>query len=212
MDFYERYWSKELEETGYAASPPKWTQEQLTRLTGIIHPFCHGDVLDIGCGDGTFTAQLNMLSEVKKVVGVEVAQRAISCARQKFPEINFQVMSGEKLSFADESFNFISAVEVVEHVLDVERLFLEFNRVMKIGGKLFITTTDFNWPKKAIIAMFFWDKYFNPTNPHIRFFTKETLRNLLEKTGFKIIKYLWNGSYLGIMPKGQIVIAKKIKK
>lgn len=64
--------------------------------------------------------------------------------------------------------------------------------------------------KQIIIATFFWNKYFYPTNPHIRFFNKSTLKDILGKHGFKIIKYSWNGSYFKIMPKGQIVIAQKI--
>jgi ubiquinone/menaquinone biosynthesis C-methylase UbiE len=166
-------------------------------------------VLDVGCGEGTFTFQLAKLNKVKKVIGIDISSKAISYARHKYSEIDFEVMSAEKLIFADRKFNMITVIEIIEHVLDTEKMLKEFNRVLKMNGKLFITTTDFNLLKKAMIAIFFWDKYFYPTNPHIRFFTKSTLEDILNRTGFKIISYRWNESYFGIMPKGQIVIAEK---
>ena len=100
-------------------------------------------------------------------------------------------------------------IEVIEHLVDIEGTLKELFRVMKPGGILLITTTDFNLLKQVIIAMFFFEKYFYPTNPHIRFFKKSTLADILSKNGFSIIKYAWNGDYLKIMPKGQMILAQK---
>lgn len=212
MDYYERYWKRELEGSGVASSPPIWKESQLKHLISIIQPFCRGDVLDVGCGEGTFTSQLGKLNKVRKVIGIDISYEAISCARHKYPEIDFEVMSTEELMFADEEFDVITSIEVVEHILDTKKMFSEFNRVLKMNGKLLITTTNFNLLKKVMIAIFFWDKYFYPTNPHIRFFTKSTLKDILSRTGFQITSYKWNGSYFGIMPKGQIVVAEKIRR
>ena len=212
MDYYERYWKRELEEGGVASHPPIWNVSQLKYLISIIQPFCQGDVLDVGCGEGTFTSQLAKLNKVRKVIGIDISSEAVSSARHKLPEIDFEAMSTEQLMFSNETFDIITVVEVVEHVLDIKKMFKEFNRVLRLNGKLFITTTNFNLLKKAMIAIFFWDKYFYPTNPHIRFFTKSTLKDILIRTGFKIILHKWNKSYFGIMPKGQIVVAEKIRR
>ncbi|MBU0477560.1 class I SAM-dependent methyltransferase [bacterium] len=209
MDYYERYWKRSFGQNGVAASPPSWNEKDLIKITDIAKPYCYGNVLDIGCGDGTFTSYLSKFSKVKKITGVDISQNAISQAKRKYPEIEFKVVSQATLPFSKESFDFITMVEVVEHIMDTEQIFKEANKILKPGGCILITTTDFNLAKKIIVAAFFWGKYFYPTNPHIRFFTKATLKDILDKTGFKAIKHKWNGSYLGLMPKGQIMIAKK---
>src|SRR3989338_1139736 len=194
MDYYERYWKGNHEEEGVATSPPIWKEEELRRVIGVAEPYCQGNVLDLGCGEGTFTFHLNKLDKIKKITGTDISQIAISQAKKKYPGVDF-----------------IAMVELVEHILDIKQMLTEVNRVLKPGGYILITTTDFSLLKKVIIATFFWGKYFYPTNPHIRFFTKSTLKDILDKTGFKVIKHKWNGSYLGLMPKGQIMIAQKVK-
>jgi 2-polyprenyl-3-methyl-5-hydroxy-6-metoxy-1,4-benzoquinol methylase len=211
MNYYERYWSSNLKKDGFATLPPVWEESNLGRIINIIKPYCQGDVLDVGCGDGTFTSQLSKVDKVKNVIGIDLSHTAISEAKRRYPEIKFEVTSATRLPFSDESFDFITMVELAEHIIDTEQMFKEVNRVLKPEGAILITTTDFNLLKKVIVATFFWEKYFYPTNPHIRFFTKSTLEDILNKTGFKLIKYKWNGGYFGIIPKGQIVIAKKLK-
>jgi len=211
MDYYERYWKGNHEEEGIATSPPIWKEEELRRVIGVAEPYCQGHVLDLGCGEGTFTFHLNKLDKIKKITGTDISQIAISQAKKKYPGVEFITVAATTLPFPKESFDFIAMVELVEHILDIKQMLTEVNRVLKPGGYILVTTTDFNLLKKVIIATFFWEKYFYPTNPHIRFFTKQTLKESLNKTGFEIFKYKWNGSYAGIMPKGQIVLAKKIK-
>ncbi len=210
MDYYERYWKGYFENNGILHLPPVWVESNLRRITDIIKPYCQGDILDIGCGDGAFTFHLSKLSESKRVRGVDLSHAAIAQAKNRYSGIDFEVASATRLPFPKESFDFIIMSGLIEHVIDTEQMFKEANRVLKPGGGVLITTTDFNLLKKMIIAIFFWEKYFYPMNPHIRFFTKSTLKCMLNKTGFKIIKYNMDGSYFGIMPKGQIVIAKKV--
>lgn len=211
MDYYERYWNRNSKKNGVATSPPSWDAKNLRRIMDIIEPYCQGAVLDIGCGDGTLTSHLNKLNKAKTVMGVDISKTAISQAKKKYPAIDFAVVSATTIPFSKESFDFIAMVELVEHIIDIEKMFKEVNKVLKPGGFILVTTTDFNLLKKIIIATFFWEKYFYPTNPHIRFFTKSTLKDIVNKTGFKVIEYKWNGSYLCLMPKGQIMIAQKVK-
>lgn len=211
MDYYERYWKRDFEKNGVAGSPPEWNERDIRRIITTIEPFCHGNVLDIGCGEGTFTYHLTKLSKVKKVTGIDISKTAISQAKEKYPEIEFEIASAATLPFSEESFDFIAMVELAEHIIDTEQMFKEANRVLKPEGAILITTTDFNLLKRIIIATFFWEKYFYPTNPHVRFFTKSTLKDILNKTGFKVVRYNWNGHYLCLMPKGQIMIAQKVK-
>ncbi|MGE5279428.1 MAG: class I SAM-dependent methyltransferase [Deltaproteobacteria bacterium] len=207
--FYERYWRKENDVLAPAALPPQWRETDLRRVLDFIGQACSGQGLDVGCGDGFFTNALSRLPGVETVTGADVAQAALNEARKRCPKLSLRLIEKGRLPFSDASFDFVTLIEVAEHILDVEQLFGEVRRVLRPAGRLIVTTTDFNWPKKVLIAALCWEKYFYPTGPHIRFFTRRSLRRFLDTAGFKVTAYRWNGSYLGMMPKGQIVIARK---
>ncbi len=209
MDFYEKYWRKEGDTDAVAARPPEWNEKDLRRVMDAIRPFCQGSGLDVGSGNGTFTDQLTRVAQVDRMVGVDVSHTAVETAARLYRHVQFETFDGGKLPFADRSFDFVTLIEVIEHLLDPEALLAEIRRVLKDEGFFIITTTDFNWPKKVLIAACCWEKYFHPCGPHIRFFTRRSLARLLKKSGFQVKAYRWNGSYFGLMPKGQITVARK---
>ena len=212
QSFYERYWRQQpaYKGKGVAELPPEWNEENLERILKFCRDKIQGRVLDVGCGDGFFTAQILQRFNLKNVYGLDISSKAVDLARLKHPEINFQQSALNHIPEETNSIDSITMIEVIEHLVDIEGTLKELFRVMKPGGILLITTTDFNWLKQVIIAIFFFEKYFYPTNPHIRFFKKSTLADILSKNGFSIIKYSWNGDYLKIMPRGQMILAKKI--
>ncbi len=210
-DYYERYWRKPLgiDGQGFAEYPPEWSKSDLQRVLSFYSGMLKGKVLDAGCGDGFFSNQLTCCDEVKDITGIDISEKAVEMALEKYPKTQFRQASLNKIPFENASFDSIVMVEVIEHLVDIDGTLEDLSRVLKPGGLLLITTTDFNWLKAVIIAMLYFEKYFYPTNPHIRFFTKTTLAEVLLVHGFKVIKYSWNGSYLGLMPKGQMVLARK---
>ena len=211
QSFYERYWGQQpvYKGKGVAELPPEWNEENLERILKFCSDKIQGRVLDVGCGDGFFTAKILQRFNLKNVYGLDISSKAVDLARLKHPEINFQQSALNHIPEETNSIDSITMIEVIEHLVDIEGTLKELFRVMKPGGILLITTTDFNWLKQVIIAIFFFEKYFYPTNPHIRFFKKSTLADILSKNGFSIIKYAWNGDYLKIMPKGQMILAQK---
>ena len=211
QSFYERYWGQQpaFKGEGNTEIPPEWNEENLERILKFCSDKIQGRVLDVGCGDGFFTSQILQRFNLKNVYGLDISSKAVDLARLKHPEINFQQSALNHIPEETNSIDSITMIEVIEHLVDIEGTLKELFRVMKPGGILLIATTDFNWLKQVIIAIFFFEKYFYPTNPHIRFFKKSTLADILSKNGFSIIKYAWNGDYLKIMPKGQLILAQK---
>ena len=216
-DYYERYWKNQFGSDqrnkceNFKEDSYRWNEINLQRVLSFCSGMLNGKVLDAGCGDGFFSNQLTFFGEVKDITGIDISEKAIEMALEKYPENKFRQASLDKIPFENASFDSIVMVEVIEHLIDIDGTLEDLSRVLKPGGLLLITTTDFNWLKAVTIAMFYFEKYFYPTNPHIRFFTKATLAEGLLVHGFKVIKYSWNGSYLGLMPKGQMVLARKNK-
>jgi ubiquinone/menaquinone biosynthesis C-methylase UbiE len=71
-------------------------------------------VLDVGCGTGTTDRQF--ASRVQKLHGVDVSEEMLAHARASVPTADFSWYDGEKLPFADDSFDVTVAICVLHHV------------------------------------------------------------------------------------------------
>jgi SAM-dependent methyltransferase len=93
-------------------------------------------VLDAGAGHGAMSRRLH-----------EAGYDVHACDFR--PDIFYfqpvecrQANLNDSLPYADESFDAVVAVEVLEHLLDHDRFFSECHRVLKPGGKLIATTPN----------------------------------------------------------------------
>jgi ubiquinone/menaquinone biosynthesis C-methylase UbiE len=208
-DFYNEYWKGNIQ-GGVLNEPPTWTEDNLKWHLDYFKPFCNGDVLDIGAGNGCFVHAIKeQNANIKTATALELSTVAIEQGQKAFRNIQFRQGSCDDIPFSDATFDTVFAIEVVEHILDIDKCLSEVYRVLRPGGYFAVTTTDFNWLKQVVIAMFFWEKFFYPNNPHIRFFTRRTLADLARKHGLIPVAHKWNRSYFGIMPKGQMAVFQK---
>ena len=75
-------------------------------------------VLDIGCGEGVLTEQWAQALGSGRVVGTDLEDPKLEAewATRRRPNLQFEVMPVESLSFADDEFDLVAATEVLEHV------------------------------------------------------------------------------------------------
>ena len=231
--FYEKYWKikkglkpsenefidgikRVISDEPLFEELPVWgkIEAELDKRVKFFDVAIKGKILDAGCGSGEWVLHLAKFPKVSEAVGVDVSEIVIKeCIKRgaEKKKAKFVVGSVTDLPFKANFFDTIFSFEVAEHILDVDRMFAQFNRALKKGGYLGISTVDFNLLKKIIIGTLFFEKYFDLRSPHIRFFTRTSLEKLLVRNGFKVEKYKWIKSYFGLMPMGQIVLAKKVK-
>lgn len=129
-------------------------------------------VLDLGCNTGYGTQIL--AKSARRVVGVDVSQGAISAARQQYGDtgIEFQLIDGEQLPFADSEFDVIISFQVLEHIVDYNVYMGELKRVLSPAGIVVLTTPN------SILRL---DPGMKPWNPfHVREFTHRQLKSLLD--------------------------------
>ncbi len=210
MNYYNTYWKKNLKAKSQH-TPPVWTKTDFLKILDKLNPYLGKKILDMGCGDGQFLHLLDKHIKNLELTGIDISSIAINKAKHDYPNISFIKSSVTKKYFSDNSFDTILLIEVIEHLIDTDSILKEISKILKPDGFVFITTTDFNLPKKIFISSFFWDKYFYPNNPHIRFFTRNTLREICQQHYLVPIKHYWNGHYFHLMPKGQIAILQNKK-
>lgn len=104
-------------------------------------------ILDVGCGDGSKLAVLGNANT--KRVGCELGEAGIRLGRQKFPDIKFIHIDGNKLPFDDQAFESVCSFFVLEHTQKPDELICEMIRVLKVGGALVLLAPNFGTPNRC---------------------------------------------------------------
>src|SRR5262249_56014007 len=101
-------------------------------------------ILDIGCGGGILAEPLARLGAA--VVGVDPSESNIAVARRHADQsrltIDYRNSSAEALAAAGETFDVVLAMEVVEHVTDLNLFIDAAAALVKSGGRLFVATLN----------------------------------------------------------------------
>ena len=101
-------------------------------------------LLDIGCGGGLLSEPMTRLGA--QVTGVDASGRNISVAalhaeRQDL-SIDYRQGTAEALADSGAQFDIVMALEIVEHVSDVDLFLHSCGRMVKPGGLLFLSTLN----------------------------------------------------------------------
>ncbi len=101
-------------------------------------------LLDIGCGGGLLTEPLTRLGAT--TVGIDPAATNIEVARLHAARsnltIDYRATTAEALVEADELFDVVLAMEVVEHVADVDAFIDACAALVRPNGLLFVATIN----------------------------------------------------------------------
>ena len=179
----------DLHDAIWETVPAEAVPEHLTLRRAFLLPHvAPGDrVLDVGCGAGEFSAAL--LEAGAQPVAVDVAPEALRRARERVPALDARLWrEGQPLPAEDASFDVAWAGEVIEHVTDVAPWLSELRRVLRPRGTLLLTTPDHG--RGTLLALALRPRrfaaHFDPRSDHVRFFSRRTLRELLDDLGFDV--------------------------
>lgn len=181
---------------------------------------CVKRILDIGCGDGSFT---KMFKGYAEVFGVDISFRAVEKAREFGVNAKRLDVSNEELPFEDDFFDIVFMGEVIEHLVNPDFSIEQAKRVLKAGGFLVLSTPNLAcWYNRLLILggiqpvfsevsllKIFGRPGFSPAG-HLRLFTLRALKEFLEYHGFKIMKIA--GAPFDNLPKIIRTIDKLVSK
>jgi len=157
------------------------------RLRFLLDALSQGArVLDLGCGEGAFAAELTRAGA--DVLAVDVAEEPLRRARAAHPELRTQLIDGEgEWELADASFDVVWAGEVIEHVADTARWLSELRRVLRSGGRLVLSTPLLGRAQllAAAVGPGSFAARFDPLDDHLRHYNRETLQALIASFGFE---------------------------
>jgi SAM-dependent methyltransferase len=135
--------------------------------------------LDAGCGRSLFT-------EIRPewpftIVASDVDHDLLASRRAEFPQVRWLQGDAQPLPFRDRAFDALFAGELVEHLPEPVTALREFQRVLKPGGTLILTT-----PNRLRLANRA-DRSERPYSPdHLSELSYDEVRDLLRESGFEV--------------------------
>ena len=163
-------------------------------------------ILDLGCSDGEITLSFGEKLKTRELYGVDIREEAILAASRRGVKACKLDLSNENLPFPDEFFDLVISLEVIEHLVNPDRMLREAYRVLKRGEHLLISTPNLaSWVNRATLLLGYQPYnvevstetvagvpyrkgVFGAPSGHIRAFTLRALKELLEYHGFKVVK------------------------
>lgn len=172
-------------------------------------------VLDIGPYDGTNT--LKRFKNIKKptIYAVDIDPQKVIVVK-KLGIIAKKADAQKRLPFKNNYFDIVSANQIIEHLLDVDKFMSEIFRVLKPGGYLIIATENLSSWHNIFALILGWQAFsqhiskiknignpfrlssfenYDPHGMHIKIFTPRGLKELSLLHGFKVIKTFGAGYY-----------------
>ncbi len=182
----------------------KWHKIRIQKSLEMIHQYAQGKTslraLDIGCGDGAVAKYIKDLG--CEVHGMDISSLALNQAETKgiYTKIgNVQ----EKLPYDQNYFDVVFAGEVIEHIADPRYFICEVNRIIKKDGLFVVTTPNLAGLDNRFKLLFgkiprCIDPLSSHHYQHVRPFTFESLKQMVENGGFTIRHFTTNRIKTGI--------------
>lgn len=170
-------------------------------------------LLDLGAGDGTWTKIIARRIGTKNITAVDISPHPAGAAEGgiiagpalKFikSDLNF------KFPFPNNSFDVVSANQIIEHINNTESFLHELKRVLKNNGYAIISTENLSGWHNIFALILGWQPFslnhhhplshltvpIQPKYGHVKAFSYFGLKNLFKKHGFKIEKILPAGYF-----------------
>jgi SAM-dependent methyltransferase len=156
-------------------------REKFAEVLDLLEPYRgEGRLLDVGCSIGLFLDLARKRGWAG--VGIEFAPRALAYAREQYGLEVLDVPLDEA-GFADESFDAVGLLSVLEHTNEPRRMLGDVARVLRPGGAVYVVVP--NVESLACRVLHERARTFDGRN-HLVYFSPATLRDCLDRCGFDV--------------------------
>jgi methionine biosynthesis protein MetW len=199
----------------------KATEEENRRvILATAEPRPGATLLDLGCGDGSFTVRVAERVGATRMVGVELEPPWIVEAKRRGIEIEEADLT-QRLPFDDDAFDVIHSNQVIEHLASTDHFMREIARVLSPGGYAIVSTNNLaSWHNVASLVLGYQpppchvsDESLigNPANfvdgdvgaglqMHLRIFTGPALAALATQHGLHV-EVAWTAGFYPLPPR-----------
>ncbi|MCX5704349.1 MAG: methyltransferase domain-containing protein [Candidatus Omnitrophica bacterium] len=165
-------------------------------------------ILDFGCGDGRVTKDI--LTRAKKVVAIDISEKAIEVAKKfnNHPNIKYINTTIEDFS-SEEKFDAVIMFEIIEHIYDPKSIFHKAKNLLKEDGVIILSTPNFLRLTRRVKRLYGIKHIRRRMGKdadriccdHVREFSYQEVKDMLIDAGFEILAYegviLWTDTIGG---------------
>jgi SAM-dependent methyltransferase len=111
-------------------------------ITFFCNYFSHEElsVIEIGCATGELIGNIRC----KRKVGIDFSPAMIEAGKATHPDVEFHCMNAEDIQL-NEKFDLIILSNLAGHLDDVEKAFLELNKLCHAGTKIIVSYYNYFW-------------------------------------------------------------------
>ncbi len=141
----------------------------------------NGNLLDLGCGAGFFLDEARKFGW--KTFGIDTAENLIKYATRN---LKLNVLQKDILEYNPKTtFDVVMLIQVIEHLTDPYPLLEKIKKLLNDDGIFCISTPNID----SFLFKVFQENYkFLIPPEHVIYYSPDTLLQLLEKSGFRVIK------------------------
>jgi 2-polyprenyl-3-methyl-5-hydroxy-6-metoxy-1,4-benzoquinol methylase len=180
--------------TDYAHHRVDVTESRVRKLLALLADERPGRLLDVGCAGGELGALL--AARGWSVHGAEAEPALVQAAQARGVDARAVDLEGAALPWPAAAFDAVVAAEVIEHVVDTDRLLAEMGRVLRPGGALVITTPNLASLENRLRLLLgrypMWMDVGVEGAGHLRYYTPRMLRRQLGRHGFRVERHVGN--------------------
>lgn len=179
-------------------SPPKdLTDPEAERAAKSLGLISGGRVLDVATGDGTFIQTLmKNLRDYESFVGIDISAEEVEPAREKLKEEPVEIleMNAESLEFENEHFDSVCISYSLHHMVRLNEVLAEMNRVLKPDGHFIVTESycdgDQTEAQRTGILSHHWDAEIDSLRgvPHGKTLKRDEIKDALGNLGLADIE------------------------
>jgi ubiquinone/menaquinone biosynthesis C-methylase UbiE len=168
-----------------------WRAVELAAVAKYIH-YLKGEIIDIGCGDGSIASLVFGGDPVS--VGYDVEKQSVEMAKLRYRTV--LVADARYHPFRDARFDGLFSNSSIEHFFEVGKCFDEFRRIAKKGSFFLFTVVsgsfyDSFWCSRLGTRSFGkgWIERHRRLRQHLNIWDVDVWKDFLEKHGFELVEH-----------------------
>ena len=172
-------------------------------------------VLEIACGRGDFAAWCATVSTPPAhLVAADFSRVAVQAARRRVPGTgaSFCESDAERMPFASSAFDTVICCETLEHLGEPRAALAELARVLRRGGRLYLTTPNYLSAMGAYrgYLRLTGRRYSEEGQPINRFLVAPRLRRWVRAAGLQVVHADATGHYLPWPGRAPILLRDRV--
>lgn len=162
-----------------------------------------GRAIELGSGLGHL---IGLLKDDFDCYGIDIVYFAAWQTKTNSPGVTAMVASADRLElFADQSFDVVVALHLVEHLVDPPGCLAHINRMLTDGGLLLFATPNPNYSLRHLKKPELVPDAISKDPTHINVHPPERWHEWATQSGFRVLRQfgdgLWDVPYLPLLPK-----------